>query len=35
MRLKQVREKGFHLVNSLFTALVSRYMNDMFSSEEE
>ena len=34
MRLKQLREKGFNLVNELHKSLAKRYLEDMFSNKE-
>ena len=33
MQLRHITEKGFHLVNNLFTALAESYLHDLFPSE--
>ena len=34
MQLKHIREKGFHMVNHILTALSENYLRDLFPQDE-
>ena len=35
MQLKHIREKGFHMVNHLMTALADNYLRDLFPEDQQ
>ena len=35
MQLKHIREKGFHMVNHLMTALADQYLQDLFPEDSQ